>query len=436
MNEPAREAAAIENNDKGSLDPVPADMSVVPAAARKSNRIWWQILALLVVSVFAVYTGASFDEEWKKLMPEGRQLASTYNKRATGLQALYKLTEAVGKPASVWEQPYRHLTGSTGMLVIIAPTESLQPFQFDQILSWVKKGNDLVYIDDLSFQMTDHLAQKLKVKVKSTTAGKNKSQDLDITPAGNLPELAHVKTLRLSSSARIEGGQPVAQDEIGAFLTVVRYGEGRVLLGTCPSILANNTIAKKEFWGNFQFITNWFRTAGGTIFFDEYAHGFSGGTNVFVHLSRGPLGLVATQILIILAVAIISESQRFGAARSLDTRRKISNLEFISGLSHAYRRAKANPAVLEILFHSFRNRLSRALAVSPHEPVERLQEAWQQSKFNSSFNLDRLLKQYEEFMTRREVSDADLKTMLETCDKITETTQEALPSKAVTSSKA
>jgi hypothetical protein len=148
------------------------------------------------------------------------------------------------------------------------------------------------------------------------------------------------------------------------------------------------------------------------------------------------VGAAAAQIVLILIVGVISESQRFGAARGNDVRRKISNLEFISGLSHAYRRAKANTAVLEILFHAFKNKLSRALAVSPHEPVERLNEAWQQSKFQSTHNLESLLTQYEEFMTRRHVTDSELRDMVETCDKITsETSPEPSNKRALTSAK-
>jgi len=403
-----------------------------------SHQLWWQIGSLVAVSALAVITGSAFDEEWKKVLPEGRPLASTFNKRATGLMAVYKLTESLGIKTSAWEQPYRQLKNVEGTLVVIAPLESLQPFETDQILEWVKAGNQLVYIDDMTFELSSRMARVLDVKVKHI-GNPNKeahSEDVDAKPTGAHPELANVKAFKLSSMTRVSGGDPIASDNLGAFLTVVQYGKGRVLFGSCPTILANNTIAKKEYWGNFQFISNWFRTTGGTIYFDEYCHGFSGGKNVFIYLARGPVGAAAAQILLILVIAIASDAQRFGAARTSDSRRRVSNLEFINGLSHAYRRAKANPAVLEIIFHAFKNKLSRALGVSPHEPVERLKEAWSQSRFQSQHSLDTLLKQYEEYMTRRDVSDTDLKTMVETCDKITETTtKDSLPTRAVVSSK-
>lgn len=426
-------SGSAETDESGSENIMSADLNST-SGSKTTHRLWWQIGALLLVSALAVYTGKGFDDEWSKFAPEPRQMASTYNQNATGLKALYKLAELQGKPVSTWEQPYRQLKDVRGMLVLIAPLESLQPFQAEQILSWVKNGNDLIYIDDLSFAMTDQFAKRLDVKIKSPKSQTEKATEVAIMPTGGFPELAHVKRLRLASSVRLNGGKPLAEDGAGALLTVVQHGKGRVLLGCCPTILANNTIAKSDFWGNFQLIANWFKTTGGTIYFDEYSHGHTGGTNVFVYLAHGPTGLVVAQLLAILVIGVISESQRFGIARSIEKRRSISNLEFINGLSNAYRRARANPAVMEILFNSFRNRLSRALAVSPHEPLDRLKEAWQQSKFQTSHNLDTLVTQYEEFMTRRSVSDAELKTMLETCDKITETTQEASVAQSGTSS--
>lgn len=403
---------------------------------KPDNRMWWQIAALVAVSVFAVITGAAFDDELKKIIPEGRQLASIHNKRATGLAAAAELVKRLELPMEAWDHPYRDLGDARGTLVIISPTESLQPFQVEQILLWVNKGNDLIYIDDMSFGLSQSVATKLGVMTKNVAAVHSKPKEEDVLPESGIPESSHVEKLRLASISRVVGGTPVAKDDKGAYLATVNFGKGRVLFGTCPTLLANNKIAKKEFWGNFQLIANWLKNTPGTVYFDEYAHGFTGGTSVFAYLANGPVGAASAQIILILLIGVISEWQRFGAPRGIETRRKISNLEFINGLSHAYRRARANPAVLEILFHSFKNKLSRALAVSPHEPVERLNEAWTQSKFKSTHDLESLVKQYDEFMTRRHVSDSELKHMIETCDKITsETTQDSLAPRAITGSK-
>lgn len=398
------------------------------------NRLWWQISALLAVSAIAVFAGSYFDRQLERFMPETRALSSTYNGKASGLEALAELTERLGKPSRKWELPYRQLPGKNGTLLLIAPLESLKDFEADQILKWVKEGNTLIYLDDFTLAMSRIIPDKLGVKARILTK-KLENHKFEAKDFGSAPEFTNVKSLMFSTATRLEGGKAVVSNTTGTFLSEVAHGKGRVLVGCCPDFCANRTIAKEDYWGNFQFLQNWFGTTGGTVYFDERAHGFSGGTNVFLYLSRGPVGAVAYQVLLILAIAVISGSQRFGAAQAVDEKRRISNLEFINGLSNAYRRARANPAVAEILFQEFRKKLARSLGVSPHEPIEKLKEAWQELPIEqkkallaggaaSQANLEQLVGQYEEFMSQREVSDAQLKSMVASCDKITEKTQD------------
>lgn len=36
----------------------------------KKNHLWWQILALISISLFSVYASGAFDQEFSKFMPE------------------------------------------------------------------------------------------------------------------------------------------------------------------------------------------------------------------------------------------------------------------------------------------------------------------------------------------------------------------------------
>ena len=107
--------------------------------------------------------------------------------------------------------------------------------------------------------------------------------------------------------------------------------------------------------------------------------------------------------------------------RQVAVTRKISNLEFIYGLSNAFRRARANTAVLEILGQSFKHRLCKALGISPHETTENIVTAWQQSKQAEKENMQELMANYERALSKKHLSDSDLRTLVGTCDKITRT---------------
>ncbi|PZM84653.1 MAG: hypothetical protein DKT66_08480 [Candidatus Melainabacteria bacterium] len=388
------------------------------ATPEKSNRIWWQLFALLLVSGLAVYSGLAFDEQKDKFWPETEILISVFNKKPSGLSGMHEIVTKTGIKSMTWQLPYRNLADVKGMLVILQPTESLSELDAKLILDWVEKGNDLIYFDHFSYKLTRRLIDKLNIETKDGTDIVDKTLSLNNTA---VPEFAHVSSLLLSAERRLKGGQALLSDSSGTLIALVKHGKGRVLLGTVPSICSNRRLANPDSWSNFQFLANWFSTAHGAVIFDERCHGFSSATNVFHYLLRGPTGPIFWQLMLILLIATISAAQRFGAVRQVFVTRKISNLEFIHGLSNAFRRARANTAILEILGQSFKNRLCKALGISPHESSENIVSAWQQSKLAPTANMQELIENYERALSKKHLSDSDLRTLVGTCDKIART---------------
>ncbi len=388
------------------------------AAEDRPNRIWWQLFALLLVSGLSVYSGIAFDEQKDRFWPETEILISVFNKKPSGLSGMKDIVTKIGQQNFTWQLPYRNLTDTKGMLVICQPTESLSELDAKQILEWVHKGNDLVYFDHFSYKLTRRLIDKLGIESKDGEDLVDKKLQLQKT---SVPEFAHVPSLLLSAERRLIGGTALLADKSGTLIALVKHGKGRVLLGTVPSLCSNRRLSNQEAWPNFQFLANWMSTANGAVIFDERCHGFSSATNVFHFLLRGPTGLVFWQLMLILVVGVFSAAQRFGAIRQVVVSRKISNLEFIYGLSNAFRRARANTAVLEILGQSFKNRLCKALGISPHESSENIVSAWNSSKQRSSINIDELINNYERALSKKHLSDSDLRTLVGTCDKITRT---------------
>ncbi|MCC7528537.1 MAG: DUF4350 domain-containing protein [Candidatus Melainabacteria bacterium] len=388
------------------------------AAEDRPNRIWWQLFALLLVSGLAVYSGIAFDEQKDRFWPETEILISVFNRKPSGLSGMKDIVTKIGQKNRTWQLPYRNLTDTKGMLVICQPTESLSELDAKQILEWVHKGNDLVYFDHFSYKLTRRLIDKLGIKSKDGDDLVDKK--LAVTQT-SVPEFAHVPSLLVSAERRLIGGTALLADKSGTLVTLVKHGKGRVLLGTVPSLCSNRRLSNQEAWPNFQFLANWMSTVNGAVIFDERCHGFSSATNVFHFLLRGPSGLVFWQLMLVLAVGVFSAAQRFGAMRQVVVARKISNLEFIFGLSNAFRRARANTAVLEILGQSFKNRLCKALGISPHESSENIVSAWNSSKQATSININELINNYERALSKKHLSDSDLRTLVGTCDKITRT---------------
>lgn len=402
MNEVKKESAAKTKAPNGGFN---------------KRHLWWQISALLAISFFSVYASGAFDDELAKLVPEKKVLVSTMNKRQSGLSGLLELTNKLGHAPKKWYFPYRQLQEYKGSLIVIAPLSSLKEYEIKQILKWVRAGNDLLYIDSFRLANSRRLPKILKLKIKTAVKSLEK-EEVNVNRSINW--LKNVSTVRVTSSSRLVGGVDLAGDKSGSVLLMVQHGKGRVIVGTSPRMFSNDLISDKKNWNNFQLAENIFDSAKKPVYFDERVHGVTGGKNVFLYLSRGPFGLVSLQLILITLLAFLSSAQRFGRAVKMSDARRISNLEFIEGLTNTYRRAKANASVLEILFHSFRVDVSKMLGISSHDKDEVLISAWANSPLVEDIDLRNIIEEYNQVQNEKSISDADLQNMIVTCDKITD----------------
>lgn len=394
-------------------------MRNVPTAP---NRIWWQLAVFVLVSTAAVYAGLSFNERFERQMPESRAFPSTYNSHGSGYSALLELARKLDLPFRRWQSPYRLLSERKGMLVIVQPLESLSQFEVDQIIDWVKAGNQLVYLDHFFFRFERRILDAVGLDSRSAES----LADARLEASGPGPEFDHVGHLIVSAETRLTGGKPLFSDSKGALISTVQIGKGRVIVGVMPGFCANRRLSGKDGWANFQFLVNILRSADGEILFDEFAHGYTSAANVFIFLGRGPVGLLCAQLLAAFAIAVLSLSQRFGATASAQPIRKLSNLEFISGMAGTYMRARAAALAWEVIFHAFKARMCRALAVSPHENDERLVEAWAKATGQMPDEMRALLEKSSARLAAPRMTEDELADMVAACDKITERSAQIL----------
>jgi len=336
------------------------------------------------------------------------------------LTGLFDICERAGLKCHSWLFPYRQLAGIKGVLVVVAPSESLEPFEVQQILKWVSEGNELIYVDYFTFKFMRRLLKEIDIQAKDLSDLRERT-----VPVGaNRPELEHVSKVTLSADTSLIGGEPIISFDGKAIFTKVEVGKGHVVVGSAPTVCANRRLSDRHNWPNFQFFVNCLSTAHGEIWFDERCHGYSQSVNVFIFLARGAAGLVFAQLALILLLAVISAAQRFGLTSRINDKRSISNLDFINGLANAYRRARANGAVLEIIGQSFRNKLCKALSVSPRDTTDKIIDSWTLEKEAKKFShtdsgdLPAFLQDYEAALKQSTVSDGQLRLLISTCDKI------------------
>lgn len=364
----------------------------------KRMRIGVGIFLLMLVASFFV----SINGEWSDYMPEARSFPSVRNRKASGSSGFYELMSRLGKYRKSWELPYRDLSKvHNAVLVIVGPSDAPGSYDVDEILAFVAQGNDLIYLDSFSYRFERRILEKLSIDWHAT---KKKSANQIIFPESSLPLFEHVERLVVSTSGRLAAHSnmlPLCKDKDGIFFGEIKHGQGTILLGCDPQLLANRHFADNEDWSNFQFIANWIAKQSGnserTILFDERCHGFSRGGNIFAYSLKGPVGFVVGQLLLILLIALIGSFQRFGAPETVSRQRKPSNLEYLEGLKNTYRRAEANKLVADVIGRNFRLKLAKAVGVPASESNAKIAQVGAENYGLDRNEVLKLLAQVEYF---------------------------------------
>ncbi len=410
----------------------------------------WQLTALLVVSTGLVYATVSTDKQLDKIMPEAQSWASSSNFKPSGMSAALELFEKVFQGERLvkkWQLPYRKLGGQKpsykitddalsdfpqtdgqnhGVLFIISPDQSLAQFEVDELLAWVEKGNYIVYLDNFTLRTSRRLIDKLGMDVRQLEpAAVNKKTDSQSVLKSS-PLYNHLRQLQLSAEHSLKGGQALATVDGACLIAEKKYGKGKLLISSCPNLIVNRQISRTGYWPNFQFIANWLATTDGDIMFDERCHGLSQGINVFYYFLHGPTGYVTAQILLLIAIAILSANQRFGALAFVNNRRTISNLEHINGLSNTYLRANARQAVIEIIWQNLRLKICKMLQISPHENNEKLIEELKILGSPQALEMATIAERCEKAVANANLNDDQLRELVTSCDKISQSTERRL----------
>lgn len=387
------------------------------------RQIWWQLAIFVIVSSLAALVGQHFKEKFGNYMPETVINRSSLNKKASGTSGLYELCQAVGFKSHRWKLPYRDLKDIRGQLIIIGPRQSLDKYELDAILNWVKKGNYLVYLDEFSNPYSQNIVTSLGLWTTNT-----KTQDIELSVEPNLPVTRYVQLPRGSYSTALSTGYdltPILRHEKDIVLAEKKFGTGTVLIGTTANLVSN--LQFKDNGTNFQLICNWLRLNNLPLYFDERCHGLTQGKNLITTISSGTLGLFFLQLLVIFGLAVASHHQRFGQTLAFNNQRKISNLEYVDGIANSYRRARATHLASNILSHNLRLKLAKDLGQSTGDD-EVLAGLYISRLATKSGNFDeeraRLIKTLSLSKTapeRRNISEQELLLIKGYCDKIQET---------------
>lgn len=438
------------------------------------TKVALQLLVLLVGSAMLVYATAAQDKQLEKLLPESYTNRSINNFKPSGMSACFELlkqvfsNESAKRKVGTWEFSYRELRGSRrpipilkksghhfasdekekekeisaessaeeepieapaadaahGVLIIASPEESLSDFDVEDVLTWVRQGNYLVFLDSFPYPSSRRLLSQSGINVKDLEpAADNRQSD----PNFKADVYAHLRTLKLSAGQSLRGGTALATVDGVVIIAEKAVGKGKILISSCAGLVDNRHISNSESWSNFQFLYNWLNTTDGDILFDERCHGASQARSVYFYFLRGPAGLFIAQLLLILIIAVASGHQRFGRLLGIKDQRRISNLEHINGMANTYARASATQAVLEIIWSSVRQKICRILQISPHESSEKLLEELK-LRGETTREIVNCLNECETAIADKKghIGEEKLRELVGACDKISQKAENSL----------
>jgi hypothetical protein len=292
---------------------------------------------------------------------------STYVAAPLGARALYDVLREVKIPISRRLEPFADAGPLKGPLAVLAPTEPPSAGEVHALAQWVRGGGTLIYAARRRDPTLDTLGLGLRTLARDTGYAELLDRGRAATvAAGALTQgVGVVDGFRRGfepASAALNHATVLAAAGAVPVVLDYRFGKGRVIAWSDAYPLVNHTLRRSR--GALLFA----RTAadaakGGTLWFDEYHHGFSSGGGTLAgltrFLARQGAGHAALQVAVALLGLLLLFGRRFGAPLPPPPTRRRSPLEHVDALAGAYRQAGAAQTARRLLMAGLARRLGR-----------------------------------------------------------------------------
>jgi len=362
------------------------------------RRLW--ILGAIAIGAIVILT--------LLVAPTNNKLSSgsTYNRSPEGYGAWYAFMSDRGTPVKRWQKPFADLAANKNAKPPVTLLRVYSGLAIETLShveqEWIKRGNTIV---------------KLGMKESVTAAPFSTEHD---SKAGKVK----IETRRRG----IDAENSILSDGFGTIVWEQSYGKGRVIYATTPYLAAN---AYQDLPGNYEFlggiVTNKkdpLAKVSNQVFVDEYLHGYKDeevikretAETLMGYLIKTPLFPAFVQVLIILIVAILVGTRRFGQPVILSTPTVDNSEAYIQALAGVLQKANSSDFVQEVLGKEEQLQLQKALLLG-QIPLEDqfLAEAWARETGRNAAELEELLRSPQQ---KRRISETNLLSWLSKWEQI------------------
>jgi hypothetical protein len=323
------------------------------------NRWLWLGLGAIALLVALLGLGGTVGAQLES--------GSTWNRGPSGYSAWYETLEQQGVAVQRWQRPVGQLLAQVGdgedgetTLVVVLPgfvAEGTLAQQLPWMGDWLGAGHRLVVLGVQRPVTPAPFAQTI--------------------PSDWGPVEIHTR--------RRQGGQGLLGDNYGAVVWERSPSTGELLFSVTPHLAAN---AYQQAPGNFALLTAWVTAGGGTVWVDEYLHGYRdeaaiaaelGSDHWLGYLARTPWLVLSVQALVITLVALLALNRRLGPRRPVPAATIDNSQAYITALAGVLHKANSHDFVVQTLGQAERLALQKHLGLGETPvPDPQLESAWRQ----------------------------------------------------------
>ena len=319
---------------------------------------------------------------------------STFSHAPDGYGAWYAYMQQQGISIQRWQKPVTAgvMPPSPATFLQIDPDAQGGALAiWSEQEGWVRKGNTLIVLSTLA-PATDRPFMTMQTSDRG---------------------LVKIETTRRK---QINGSNQLLGDQGGATVWQTTLGKGRIIFATTPYLAAN---AYQNEPGNFAFLAQLVQTNGGSVWVDEYIHGYKeaaiavreGKGSWMGYLSKTPLLPILAQSGVMLLVLIWAANRRFGAPMPLNSFKPDNSQAYIQALAGVLHKAGRSEFVLDGVGKHEQLEIQKALGLgSTLLESEAIVEAWTQQTGLPATELEQVLQA----RSSQRFSEPDLLTWIKT----------------------
>lgn len=339
-----------------------------------SNRyLWFGLIAVVLLLLLSL------------LMAPSSKLTngSTFSRAPDGYLSWYRDMIERGVPIERWQRSPNALIEQTIDLTEPQTLIQIQPQLADLDLiwgqgwveDWLEGGNRLII-----------LGVRRPVTAAPFTTEPESSQ-------GRVTIQTRRREHRLNQNRTL-----ILGDDQGAVVWQETRESGTVTFSTAPHLAAN---AYQSASGNYDFLAALVTEASGSIWIDEYLHGYREAEEIveaiagdwMTYLTRTPVLLAVLQIGILVGILILAQNQRPGPRSMLKPRPVDNSQAYIQALAGVLRKARGNRFVTAMIAKAEQLHLQKGLGLGETSVVDQktLKAVWVQKTGQAASELDPLL---------------------------------------------